>query len=155
MDDRLVGIATRCANTFRWHPDHEDLLQIALLTAWQHDGEPARHIGFHVKLAIIDELRRIDGRRRPGKRPPPTARGQLTVLGIIPDRVPPVVHDPVDRLNPSELYALDDRLGYVADRLADGALKETIADELGVTPGAVSHRLHRLRRAVVKANRVP
>jgi DNA-directed RNA polymerase specialized sigma24 family protein len=138
MNDRLTAIAATVTARWRWHPDYEDLRQVALLAAWQAGDVPTSHAGADARRAVTDELRRLGGR-------PGTLRyvTRLDLFGSVPD-----VFDRVADVAPSLLYGLEGRQAVLADALSTGAKKHEVAEMFGVSPSAVSHSLHALRRAI-------
>lgn len=141
MDQLAVDVVERVVHRWRTHAHYEDLRQVALVAAWQHEGEDAGIVGRRAKEAVIDELRRFYGR-------PGTTRYRLSRTvstdGLGDDYF--LAEDP--GLATSVQLGLGKREGFIVDALGRGWPKQDIAKWLGVHPSRVSQLLVELRETL-------
>jgi hypothetical protein len=135
-------IARRVASRWSGHAFAADALSAALLAGWEFRDENPALIVTACQKDVIDELRHVGGRR-----------GGYRYEG---NRVttPSITHDIADTysveddLPVSLLYGLSGRLAVIAEALAVGRSKVSIAAELGVDPSRVSQLIADLRAAI-------
>jgi len=125
--------------------DVEDAVQAALERAWRHRArclKPEAPEGWVARIAQREALREHRRRRDaplPDDDPPgATGAGDETVVASV------AVEEALRRLTEGERQLV--HLRYTHDLTS-----EEIGDRLGVTPGAVRVRLHRLRRTLAAA----
>lgn len=145
-----LGLAEKVACRFR-SDVKEDMEMTALVTLWQKrdafvEGDYPKNMYTTMFRACLDEFRTMFGRKGTGK-----AELRANSVGLNTE------HHNVTSQLPEESTDLDIGVGivmsklnvrqrYIVERTGTGALKQDIADELGVTPGAISHQLKKIRR---------
>lgn len=137
MSERLVRQAVR---PFRRTRHIEDLEQVARLALWQHaDADEALRVTI-ARRRVIDAHRQWTHERHDRRR--------VSVLPFAPDS-PVLDSECIDLTDDGwcPMFA-NDRLDYIARRMAEGAQKQTIAAELGVTPSMVSRLLAQMRSMI-------
>ena len=131
--DRLTRLVVIAGRSWRSHRLWPDLRQEGLVVAWQNRDLSDAFIITKARSRMIDvarrELGRNDGRPR---------RHELLVIDAAPDTFVAACVDPVD---PVLEWDLSGRKRVIAEQLIDGATKQEIAAEIGVSPSRVSQLL--------------
>lgn len=137
--DRLEGLARQSASQWRKHWLYQDLLQEALLAAWQNEDEPDAHIVRIGRNRVVDAVRVMLGRTGTHK-----FHGLTGQTGVEDWHETLVTYD--DSYDAALELGVSGRDALIVEMLAAGARRTDIAEVLDVCPARVSQLVGSLRR---------